>query len=96
MSDSQWHLDKKVPIALIITIFLQIAAFVWMAAKLDSRVSVLEATDRRHERAIELLISERDGIRDRLKGLEEVQKATNSLLIRIDEKLDRLERGSRP
>ena len=91
-SDSQWHLDKKVPIALIVTVAVQLAAFIWMAAKLDSRVSTLEETDRRHDSSIQTLVVERDGIRDRLRSLEEVQKATNDLLRRIDERLERMAR----
>jgi hypothetical protein len=92
VTDSQWHLDRKVPIAFIFVLLGQILGFGWVSAKMDSRIESLEMADRRHERAIELLISERDGIRDRLKGLEEVQKATNDLLRRIDERLERLAR----
>jgi len=40
--NSNWHLDKKVPIGLIITIGLQIFFGVWFAAKLDSRVDANE------------------------------------------------------
>lgn len=37
-----WHLDKRVPIALIVTICMQTAAAIWWASALDSRVSALE------------------------------------------------------
>lgn len=40
--DGLWHLDKKVPLALILTITLQTGAFVWWAAGLNERVAVLE------------------------------------------------------
>lgn len=45
-SDASWHFDRKVPIALIVTLALTvstqtIAAFVW-ASKMDSRVEALE------------------------------------------------------
>jgi hypothetical protein len=40
--DRQWHLDKRVPIALIITMILQTMAVVWWAAKADNRLDNLE------------------------------------------------------
>lgn len=46
VSDSKWHWDRKVPIALILTIFVtfagQSATALWWASKMDSRVEVLE------------------------------------------------------
>lgn len=41
-SDKHWHLDKKVPLALILTMALQTTAVVWWASSLTERVSVLE------------------------------------------------------
>lgn len=40
--DSHWHLDKKVPIALIIVIVVQTFGIGWWAASTDGRVSTLE------------------------------------------------------
>jgi len=40
--DRQWHLDKKVPLALIITIVAQTVAISWGASNLWTRVSELE------------------------------------------------------
>ncbi len=37
-----WHLDKKVPIALIATLVVQAAMGLWFAAKLEARVQALE------------------------------------------------------
>ena len=39
---SRWHLDKRVPIALILTIAMQTIGLVWYVSKLDSRVEALE------------------------------------------------------
>jgi hypothetical protein len=33
-----WHLDKKVPLALIMTMFLQTVGIIWWAASLSTRV----------------------------------------------------------
>ena len=40
--DGRWHLDRRVPIALIVTILLQTAGLVWWAASLTERVNTLE------------------------------------------------------
>jgi hypothetical protein len=40
--DSRWHLDKRVPIALIFTIIVQTAGLVWWASSLTERVNTLE------------------------------------------------------
>ena len=42
--DRQWHLDKKVPLALIIAIVIQTGTFIWWASSLTERVGVLERT----------------------------------------------------
>lgn len=41
-SDSQWHLDRKVPIALILSIFLQTGGIVWWGATTNAAPSVSE------------------------------------------------------
>lgn len=40
--DNAWHLDKKVPISLILTILMQTAAFVWWGATTQEKVAVLK------------------------------------------------------
>ena len=40
--DAKWHLDRRVPLALIVTIGLQTGAFIWWAASLSERVNTLE------------------------------------------------------
>jgi hypothetical protein len=37
-----WHLDKRVPIALIITMVLQFLGFAWFGGQLAERVTQLE------------------------------------------------------
>ena len=36
----QWHLDKRVPLALIVMIFIQSASAIWWAASVDSEMDV--------------------------------------------------------
>ena len=40
--DAHWHLDKRVPISLIVTILIQTAVIVWWAAGTAERINVLE------------------------------------------------------
>ena len=40
--EREWHLDKKVPIALILAICVQTAGIIWFAAGLFYRVEALE------------------------------------------------------
>lgn len=40
--DGNWHLDKKVPISLILAIIMQTAGFAWWGATTAEKVSVLK------------------------------------------------------
>ena len=42
--NKHWHLDKRVPLALIVTIVVQTAGLVWWASSLSERVNSLERT----------------------------------------------------
>lgn len=41
-SAGSWHLDKNVPITIIVTLLLQSAGGLWFVSKLDSRIEYLE------------------------------------------------------
>lgn len=43
--DRRWHLDKRVPVALIVTILVQSGAAIWWAAGQSERVNALERAD---------------------------------------------------
>ena len=74
-----WHLDKRVPIALIVSLAVQTAGLVWWAATLEGRIN--DAT-----RRIEL--SERRNEEDRLM----IHNGINRL-VRIETILERIERS---
>ena len=44
IEEGDWHLDKKVPITLIVAIGVNAMAGIWYASKLDNRVANLEST----------------------------------------------------
>lgn len=41
-SDASWHVDRKVPVAVIIALVFQTGGFIWWGAKADERLSSLE------------------------------------------------------
>ena len=40
--ESQWHLDKKIPIAIIVTLFIQTGGIIWWAASASARLDQVE------------------------------------------------------
>ena len=82
----KWHLDKRVPISLIIAIIIQTMSFVWFFSKMDSRIASLESGA--------ITQKERDDRQD-----NNVKDGLNTLradIKEIDRKIDRLiERGQR-
>lgn len=86
-----WHLDKRVPIALILAIVLQTGGFIWWAAGLSHRVD-------QHTREIAALHMEGRGytseaarVRETLARLEERLAAQNDLLRRVESAINRRE-----
>jgi hypothetical protein len=85
-----WHLDRRVPIALILTIMLQSAAAVWFAASLVGRVDTLERDvergrllDVRQETAIRVIETGAARLDAKLDGILDAVK-------RMDRRLERM------
>ena len=78
--DTHWHLDKKVPITLIVTILVHLGVSIWWARGLESRLASVERDQARQER--------RDDLQDN-EARSAVLQLRNQL-DRIDTKLDRL------
>lgn len=75
--DTQWHLDKRIPITLIVAIVIQTLGAFWWAATVDAtiesigkRVSSLEMTNRRQ---YDLIAKERENSHKVAAGLAEVK-----------------------
>lgn len=76
--DTKWHLDRRVPLALIVTIVLtilaQTATAIWFIADLNHRVGTLETdaaqsrTDSRNLIKLEGLVGELSRIVSRLEN----------------------------
>ena len=74
--DKHWHLDKRVPIALILAILVQSFGAVWWAASFERRVIVLEETSKAGT-----------DIRDRLARIEEAQRWVGSSIVELKDSL---------
>lgn len=77
--ESRWHLDKRVPIALIVTLIIQTGGAIWWASSIASRVSSLE------ERVI--TAADQPG---RIIKLETQIDNLTRLMGRIEDKLDKV------
>jgi hypothetical protein len=91
MRSEPWHLDKRVPIALIATIAAQTIGMVWWVA---SQTSTWSAAQRDHERRILLLeqanaatLAEARRLAEALARLDERVIAQTAILRRIEDKL---------
>lgn len=83
-----WQLDKRVPIALILSILVQTAGGVWYAAKQDARVEVLEIKARdlveSDKKTADTVIS----MRETLAGMKPTIDAVKVTLERIERAVD--------
>ena len=70
MAEESWHLDKKVPISLIVLILVQTSAFIWWAATMDTRVTQLEASRANASQQEDLLQIQANQVNTRLSNLE--------------------------
>lgn len=93
---SHWSLDKRVPIAVIITCLMQLAGLIWMISKLDNRVANVEAWQVEHGG----FLQSAGKFEARVANVEAWQaehSRDREMLVRIDEKLngmiERLDRG---
>lgn len=69
--DSRWHLDKKVPIALILALVGQTFAFGWWASAQSARIDMLEKEGARLERRVDTQERVTTNASDRLIRVEE-------------------------
>lgn len=66
----QWHLDKRVPVALMSLIGTWIFATVWWASALDNRVAVLEQMALKNQNVESRLVRIEEGQMWLKKGME--------------------------
>lgn len=95
--EGQWHLDKRIPVALVMTIIVQTVGAVWWAATMQAELGRLSADMIRQEAAITrnssrvetqtvsnaVITQELTSIRATLQRLETQGEAMNNLLRNI-------------
>lgn len=79
--DNRWHLDKKVPLALIFAMLVQFATAMYFIASVKAQGD---------ENARRIATLEAQKVSERLAGLEAQVASTNSLLLRVDDTMRRL------
>ncbi len=80
-----WHLDKRVPIALIISLAVQTAGMVWWAASISSRVD-------EQSRRVGALEGSRDAAQALMAGLRSDTAVLRAESEAMRRQLDRIER----
>ncbi len=89
--DSRWHLDKKVPVSIIIALFAQFAGGLTFVSRLDSRIAALESL------SFDKATVQRDRDQQQDKNVTDAIQLFRSQLDRMDDKLDRIiERPRKP
>lgn len=76
---SEWHLDKRVPIALIVTIIMQSMAAVWWAATMQERMDSIEKS-----------LSMQSSMEGRMVRIEQIVTMQTRTIDRMENKLDRV------
>lgn len=76
-SGNKWHVDRSVPVAIILTVAAHSGVGIWFAAKLDARLS-----------AAEQFVAENKTTDRRLAVIESRLGSMDATLERIDRKLD--------
>ena len=72
-----WHLDRKVPIALIIMLAMQLVTAIWFFSSLEHRVTALESVTANSTQMLERTVK----IETRVENMKDI-------LTRIEQKLD--------
>ena len=92
MSDSGWHLDKKVPIAFILTIILQTSVFIWWAATTNARLEQMDVLNADQSVDIDMLNDSYSILASMNEKLIRIDIAVQSgILPRADERIKNLE-----
>jgi len=95
MSDTtagHWHLDRRVPIAMIVAIFMQTAGIVWWASNMDARLEQVEKEQTRRQTQESRLVA----LEVRLQAISEnIVAMRRSLEMLTSDRVDRAYGGPR-
>lgn len=85
MSASHWSLDKRIPVALLLVLIVQLGTGIWFISEINTRVTNLET-----------VIGAQVDTRDRVIRMEVQMDGISGTVKSIDGKVERLIRGERP
>lgn len=83
-----WHLDKRVPVALITTILTQFALTIWLASAMSSDINSLKISDARQDTTIETLRTAANAQAVQLGRIEEISLSTQRSVDAIARRLE--------
>ena len=86
----QWHLDKRVPVAIIFAIFMRTAGAIWWASSVQSRVL---SNERRIARLTDSSEDLRAAVHEQAIQLGRIEEQITGLRSDIQRMLNALERG---
>lgn len=94
---SEWHLDRKFSVALIMTIVVQIGSAAWFASKTDSRVAALEQRYLEQQALIaanrQFQVEQRIRVWDRVRAQGDAQNQLRAEMAGISARLDYITRA---
>jgi hypothetical protein len=85
---THWSIDRKIPIALVLGLAFQLAAFVWYASALSDRVSHVEDIEKDQASQIATLNSTQVDRSERIAKLESNDESIKTTLTGVDRKID--------
>jgi hypothetical protein len=88
-TDKQWHLDKRIPIAMIVALFVQFASGVWYMSWLAAQVSTNTKEIVRVQSSISIFQARNSEVKERVIRIEEKLAAQHELLERIFNALEK-------
>lgn len=90
--ESHWSLDKRVPVALILTMGLQLGGIVWWARGVTSVQEQAAQHNGEQDRRINAIegAKERERVGERLSVLETEMRNATTVLQRIDERTQQM------
>ena len=86
--DESWHLDKKVPVAIIVVLVGQFLLGLWFIAKLDSKVEEQSSRLAKTEAQISVIDREAREFGNRIVRIEEKTSSMLTILQRLERVLD--------
>jgi hypothetical protein len=88
--EAHWHLDKRVPVAIIFAILLQTGGAIWWAANISARVGANETAVARLTDSGEVL---RAAVHEQAVQLGRIEEQINGLRADIQRMLSAIERA---